>query len=56
MQILKRHFWCKKSKRHGEGRKLDFDNGKLKKLGKIYDLDINVEVNKQEGGEEEGEE
>ena len=47
-QILKDIFGAKKSKRHGEGRKLEFDKVKLEKLGKIYDLDINVEVNKQE--------
>ena len=53
IQILKDIFGAKKSKRHGEGRKLEFDNDKLEKLGKIYDLDINVEVNKQEGRKKE---
>jgi hypothetical protein len=53
IQILKDIFGAKKSKRHGEGRNLEFDNDKLEKLGKIYDLDINVEVNKQEEGKEE---
>jgi hypothetical protein len=53
IQILKDIFGANKSKRHGEGRNLEFDNDKLEKLGKIYDLDINVEVNKQEEGKEE---
>ena len=53
IQILKDIFGAKKSKRHGEGRKLEFDKVKLEKLGKIYDLDINVEVNKQKEEEKE---
>jgi hypothetical protein len=55
IQILKDIFGAKKSKRHGEGRKLEFDEVKLEKLGKIYDLDINVEVSKKDEGNEEEE-
>jgi hypothetical protein len=44
VQILKDVFGATKSKRHGDGRKLVFDVNKLERLGKIYDLSIDIQV------------
>ena len=48
VQILKDVFGATKSKRHGEGRKLVFDVNKLERLGKIYDLSIDIQVDQKE--------
>ena len=44
VQILKDVFGVSKSKRHGDGRKLVFDLKKLERLGKIYDLSLDIQV------------
>jgi hypothetical protein len=44
VQILKDVFGAFKSKRHGDGRKLVFDLKKLERLGKIYDLSLDIQV------------
>ena len=48
VQILKDVFGVTKSKRHGEGRKLVFDLKKLERLGKIYDLSIDIQVDQED--------
>ena len=48
VQILKDVFGATKSKRHGDGRKLVFDVKKLERLGKIYDLSIDIQVDQEE--------
>ena len=50
VQILKDVFGATKSKRHGEGRKLVFDLKKLERLGKIYDLSIDIQVDEEKNG------
>jgi hypothetical protein len=49
VQILKDVFGAAKSKRHGEGRKYVFDLKKLERLGKIYDLSIDIQVVNEPG-------
>jgi hypothetical protein len=53
VQILKDVFYAQKVNRHGENRKLVFDKDKLDKMGKIYDLSIDVEVKRETGEREE---
>jgi hypothetical protein len=48
VQILKDVFGATKSKRHGDGRKLVFDLKKLERLGKIYDLSIDIQVDQED--------
>jgi hypothetical protein len=48
VQILKDVFGATKSKRHGEGRKYVFDLKKLERLGKIYDLSIDIQVDQED--------
>lgn len=48
VKILKDAFGAKKFNRHGESRKLVFDKSKLEKMGKIYDLKIDIEVKEEE--------
>ena len=48
VQILKDVFGATKSKRHGDGRKLVFDVNKLERLGKIYDLSIDIQVDQED--------
>jgi hypothetical protein len=48
VQILKDVFGATKSKRHEEGRKLVFDVNKLERLGKIYDLSIDIQVDQED--------
>ena len=43
-QILKDVFGAKPSKRHGESSRLIFDKAKLERIGKLYDLSIEVKV------------
>jgi hypothetical protein len=43
-QILKEVFGAKPSKRHGNGSKLIFDKAKLERIGKMYDLSVEVKV------------
>lgn len=43
-QILKDIFGAKPSKRHGESSRLIFDKPKLERIGKLYDLSIEVKV------------
>lgn len=43
-QILKDVFGAKPSKRHGESSRLIFDKAKLARIGKLYDLSIEVKV------------
>jgi hypothetical protein len=43
-QTLKDVFGAKPSKRHGSNRSLIFDKSKLERIGKIYDLSIEVKV------------
>jgi hypothetical protein len=43
-QILKEVFGAKPPKRHGNSNRLIFDIDKLKRLGKIYDLSVEVKV------------
>jgi len=49
-QILKDVFGATKSKRHGDTNKLVFDKGKLERLGKIYELSIEVKVTDKDNG------
>ncbi len=49
-QILKDVFGATKSKRHGDANKLVFDKGKLERLGKIYELSIEVKVTDKDNG------
>jgi hypothetical protein len=43
-QILKDVFGAKPSKRHGESSRLIFDKAKLERIGKLYNLSIEVKV------------
>ena len=47
IQILKDVFKAKPPKRHGNVRSLVFDLTILDKLGKVYDLDVNVRVKRK---------
>lgn len=48
IKILKDVFKAKPPKRHGNARSLVFDLKILEKLGQVYDLDINVKVERKE--------
>ncbi|HLN34066.1 MAG TPA: hypothetical protein VK250_02160 [Nitrososphaeraceae archaeon] len=48
IQILKDVFRTKPSNRHGKLRSLVFDLNILEKLGKVYDLDVNIKVERKE--------
>jgi hypothetical protein len=49
-QTLKDLFGATKSRHHGDANKLVFDKGKLERLGKIYELSIEVKVTDNENG------
>jgi hypothetical protein len=48
VQILKDVFGATKSKRHGQERKYVFDLSKIERLGKIYDLSIDIQVDQDD--------
>jgi hypothetical protein len=48
-EILKQIFKAKPPKRHGNARSLVFDLTILEKLSKVYDLDVNIKVEKIDG-------
>jgi hypothetical protein len=52
IQTLKDVFKAKPPKRHGNARSLVFDLTILDKLGKVYDLDVNVQVKRKIGSNE----
>lgn len=47
VQTLIDVFGATKSKRHGDGRRYVFDVGKLDRLGKFYESDIDIQVTKE---------
>jgi hypothetical protein len=51
-QILKEVFGAKPSKRHGNGSRLIFDKSKLERVGKAYDVSMEVKVTINNNGED----
>jgi hypothetical protein len=47
IQTLKEVFGARKGASHGKSRKLIFDNEKLDKLAKLYEIDIKVEIKEE---------
>ncbi len=52
VQTLKDVFCATKSKHHGDSNKLVFDKRKLERLGKIYELSIDVKVTDEKNGDD----